>query len=336
MLRSLIGLMLLAAPAAASTLDAARARGHLICGVEGDLPGFSAPDPQGVMRGFDADFCRAIAAAVFGDAGRLRFLRHASPDEGLDGLVSGRIDLLAGHTPLTLTRDAGRPIMPGPVLFFDGVGFLVEAGFNRPSSRDLGAMSICWAGPAGSPTGVAVAGFRQSFALTGPVRRFDQPAQAVAAMQNGGCGAYAADQAQLYTQRVTDFERPEAWRVLPEVISQRPLTPFIRTGDDGWREIVFWTAQLLIQAEQTGISQANLVGWVTRPDPTIRRVFGLTPGFGAPLRLADDWAARVIEAVGNYGDIFERNLGEASIFDMERGLNAQWTQGGLIYGMPLR
>lgn len=334
--RVVLGLLLLATPAVAGTLDDVRARGHVLCGVDGDLPGFSAPDPQGVMRGFDADFCRAVAAAVLGDAARLRFIPHPTLNDGLNALVSGRVDLLAGNMTLTLSRDAGRPILPGPVLFFDGVGFLVPAALNLPSARDLGALTLCWAGTEEEDTGEAVARFRQSFQLTGAVQRFQQAEQAIAAMQAGTCGAYAANQAQLVTQRILDFDQPEDWRVLPEVISQRPLTPFIRTGDDAWREIVFWTGQLLIQAEQSGIGQDNLVAWITRPDPTIRRMFGLEPGLGAGLRLNDDWAAKVLEAVGHYGEVFERNLGEGSIFGMERGLNDQWSRGGLLYGMPLR
>jgi general L-amino acid transport system substrate-binding protein len=320
----------------APTLAQVRARGHVLCGVNGTLAGFSAPDTQGVMRGFDADFCRAVATAVFGDPEKVRFLPQATPEGGLDALAARQIDILVRNTTVTFRRDAGRPVTPGPVLFFDGVGFLVPANSDAASPRALGNRTICWAGAADGATGASLRIFADMHRLTGTVRRFDQPAQAVAAMEAGECYAYAADQSQLTIRRITDFRRTEAWRIFPEIISQEPLAPWVRANDEQWRVIVTWTAYVLIQAEHWGISRASLPEFITRPEPFFRNILGLDPGFGSPLGLSDDWGGKVIAAVGNYGDIFDRNLGVASIFGMDRGLNARWTQGGLLYGMPLR
>ena len=185
-------------------------------------------------------------------------------------------------------------------------------------------------------TGAAVRIFASMHGLTGEVRRYDEPAQAVAAMEAGECQAYAADQSQLTIRRLTDFRRPDAWRIFPEVISQEPLAPWVRANDEQWRVIIAWTAYALIQTEHWGIGRSNLPEFVTRPEPFFRGILGLDPGFGTPIGLADDWVGKMIAAVGNYGDIFDRNLGAGSVFGMDRGLNARWTQGGLLYGMPLR
>lgn len=333
-----LGLCLLAAtPAPAqSLLEQVRARGEVRCGVNGGLPGFSAPDPQGVMRGFDADLCRAVAAAALADAARVSFVRQATPEDGFAQLEEGQIDLLARNTTITFSRASRRTLAPGPVMFFDGAGFLVATSLGVSSPRNLGGRTLCWAGAEGGATGLAIEDFGRRLGLAWTVRRFATPPEVVAAMRAGDCHAFVADQGALATRRVTDFPDPDNWAVLPEVISQEPLAPWVRAGDDQWRDLVFWTMQLLITAEANEISSARLPELLASPDPRIRRVLGLTQGFGAGLGLPDDWGARVILSVGNYGEIFERNLGEGSVFGMERGLNDQWTRGGLLYGMPLR
>jgi len=333
--------LLAAAPAlaqapASPTLAEVRARGQLVCGVNGTLPGFSAPDPQGVMRGFDADFCRAVAAATLGSAERVRFVPQATPEAGLDALAARKIDLLVRNTTVTITRDGQRPVTPGPVIFFDGAGFLVPKALNLASPRSLGGRTVCFAGAEGGATDAALDVFAARHAITWRERRFATPAEVVAAMRAGQCHAFVADQAALATRRVTDFPDPDNWVVLPEVISQEPLAPWIRSGDDGWRAIVYWTLQALIQAEGYDMTSRNLPEFLTRPELNIRRFVGLEAGFGAPLGLGDDWIARVLAGVGNYGEIFDRNLGAGSVFGMERGLNDQWTRGGLLYGLPFR
>ncbi len=319
-----------------SMLEQVRARGEMRCGVNGGLPGFSAPDPQGVMRGFDADLCRAVAAASLGDAQKLRFVPQATPEAGFAALEAGSIDLLARNTTLTLGRATRRGLAAGPVVFFDGAGFLVPTSLGISSPRNLGGRNLCWAGAEGGATGLALRDFGQRQQLTWTVRRFDAPAEVVAAMRAGTCHAFVADQGALVTRRVTDFPDPDNWAVLPEMISREPLAPWVRAGDAQWQAILFWTVQVLISAEALELSTARLPEMLASPDPMVRRVLGLEPGFGAGLGLPDDWGARVIAAVGHYGEVFDRNLGEGSVFGVDRGLNDQWTRGGLIYGMPLQ
>lgn len=327
-----------ARPAApASVLDAVRARGQLLCGVNGGLAGFSAPDPAGRMRGLDADFCRAVAAAVLGDAEKVRFLPHATVEAGLDALAARQVDILARNATVTFSRDAGRPVIPTAVLFYDGMGFMVPRRLGVSSPRQLGGRTVCWAGAEGAGTaGVNLDAFasRTGTALT--IRRFDTPAQAVAATEAGECHAFAADYGALSARRVTDFRTPDDWLVLPEVISREPLAPYVRAGDEDWRLLVFWVGHVLTGAEYLGISSANLIEKLGTTDLRERQFLGLAPGMGRHLRLPDDWAARIISTVGNYGEIFERNLGRQSIIGMDRGLNDQWTRGGLIYSFPMR
>lgn len=325
------------AAAPASTLDAVRARGHLLCGINGGLAGFSAPDPSGRMRGLDADFCRAVAAAIFGDAEKVRFLPQATPESGLDALAARQIDILARNVTVTLSRDAGRPVTPTAVIFFDGMGFLVPRSLNVTSPRQLQDRTVCWAGAAGAGTaGENLTAFNDRHRLNLTIRRYDRPAEVVAAMEAGECHGFAADSGALAARRVTDFRAPDNWLVLAEVISREPLAPFVRANDEPWRVLVFWIAHVLIGAEYFGITSANIIPNLANPDLRVRQLLGVVPGFGRPLGLPDDWGARVISAVGNYGEIFERNLGRQSIIGMDRGLNDQWTRGGLIYSFPTR
>jgi general L-amino acid transport system substrate-binding protein len=327
-----------ARPAAPTkTLDVVRARGHLLCGVNGGLAGFSAPDSAGVMRGLDADFCRAVAAAVFGDAEKVRFLPQTTVEAGLDALAARQIDILARNATVTLTRDAGRPVTPTAVLFFDGMGFLVPRSLNVTSPRQLRGRTVCWAGAVGAGTaGDNIAAFSGRHELNLTIRRFDQPAEVVAAMEAGECHAFAADSGALASRRVTDFRAPDQWLVLAEVISREPLAPYVRAGDEDWRVLVFWVTHVLLGAEYFGVTSANLMENFGNPDLRIRQMLGVVPGFGRPLGLPDDWAARMLGSVGNYGEIFERNLGRQSIIGMDRGLNDQWTRGGLMYSFPTR
>jgi general L-amino acid transport system substrate-binding protein len=327
-----------ARPAApASTLDAVRSRGHLLCGVNGGLAGFSAPDPAGVMRGLDADFCRAIAAAALGDAEKVRFVTQATVEAGLDALAARRIDVLARNATVTLTRDAGRPVTPTAVNFYDGMGFLVPRSLNVSSPRQLSGRTVCWAGAEGPGTaGGNIENFNSRHGLNLTIRRFGTPAEVVTAMEAGTCHAFAADSGALASRRVTDFRVPDQWLVLAEVISREPLALFVHAGDDEWRGLVFWVTHLLLGAEYLGVNSANLAENLGNPDPRVRQMLGVLPGFGRPLRLPDDWGARVLSSVGNYGEVFERNLGRASVFGMDRGLNDQWTRGGLMYSFPMR
>ncbi|UPY37696.1 transporter substrate-binding domain-containing protein [Sediminicoccus sp. KRV36] len=325
------------APAPTKTLDVVRARGHLLCGVNGTLAGFSAPDPAGRMLGLDADFCRAIAAAVLGDADKVRFLPQTTVEAGLDALAARQIDVLARSASVTLSRDAGRPVTPTAVLFYDGMGFLVPRSLNVTSPRQMRDKTVCWAGASGPGTaGENLTGYNGRHGLNLTIHRYEQPAQVVTAMEAGECHAFAADSGALASRRVTDFDAPDDWLILAEVISLEPLAPYVRAGDEDWRVLVFWITHVLIGAEHLGVTSANVIENLTNPDLRVRQMLGVEQGFGRPFGLPDNWAARLISAVGNYGEIFDRNLGAQSIFGMDRGLNDQWTRGGLIYAFPTR
>jgi general L-amino acid transport system substrate-binding protein len=333
----LLGLFLLAAGGAAaqSTLEAARARGAVLCGVSGALPGFSAPDSGGVMRGLDAEFCRAVAAAALGDAARVRFVELATPAAALAALEAGQVDLVARNLTLTLLRDAGRGIEPVAVLFHDGQGFLVRSAGGIAHAEDLAGRSICVAG-GGATSAPVLRAFlaRQSIAAT--VREFETQALAVAAFRDGGCEAVSADTSALAARRVTEFPDPALVTLLPLVISREPLGPFVRSGDPTWRAILFWVRQALIEAEEFGIASTTLVAALQSPDPLVRRLLGLEPGIGTALGLPDDWVVQVVRQVGNYGEMFDRTLGRGSVIGLDRGLNDLWLRGGLIYPLPLR
>jgi general L-amino acid transport system substrate-binding protein len=196
---------------------------------------------------------------------------------------------------------------------------------------------VCWAGAEGPGTaGGNIENFNSRHGLNLTIRRFGTPAEVVTAMEAGTCHAFAADSGALASRRVTDFRVPDQWLVLAEVISREPLALFVHAGDDEWRGLVFWVTHLLLGAEYLGVNSANLAENLGNPDPRVRQMLGVLPGFGRPLRLPDDWGARVLSSVGNYGEVFERNLGRASVFGMDRGLNDQWTRGGLMYSFPMR
>jgi general L-amino acid transport system substrate-binding protein len=222
------------------------------------------------------------------------------------------------------------------VIFFDGVAFLVPKSLNLPGPRSLAGRTVCFAGLEGAATDAALGIFAARHNLNWTVRRFAAQVEVVAALRAGQCQAFAAPQGALATRRLTDFPDPDNWTLLAEIISQEPLAPWVRKNDEGWRMIFYWTAQALIQAELLGVTSRNLPEFLTSQEINIRRFMGLESGFGAPLGLSDDWIARVLASVGNYGELFDRNLGAGSVFGLDRGLNDHWTRGGLIYGMPFR
>jgi general L-amino acid transport system substrate-binding protein len=326
-----------ASPAASPTLAEIRQRGELRCGVNGELPGFSAPDPQGAMRGLDADYCRAVAAAVLGDANRVRFVPQRTVEAGLDALARGEIEVLARNATITLSRDAARPVAPAAVTFFDGMGFLVPQRLGVNTPRAMNGRTVCWAGAEGPGTaGENVAGFNARFQLGWTVRRYDSQPQAVAALRDGQCDALAADSSALSVRRILDMPVPEHWAVLPEIVSREPLALYVRSTDDGFRALVTWTHHALLEAEYFGITSANALQSLGSEDWRVRRLLGAQPGIGEPMGLPDEWVLRAVVAVGNYGEIFDRNLGAQSVFRMDRGLNDLFTRGGLQVPYPTR
>lgn len=336
MIRLALAAVLLALPAAAQpsspTLTDIRARGELRCVVNGALPGFSAPDAGGVMRGIDADFCRAIAAATLGDAGKVRFTTAATVAEALGTLEAGGADLVARNATRLYSREAGRGIASAGTLYHDGLGFMVPEGSPVTLPADLAGRRICISAAGGTATRDAL-----DFAI-GAATIVEAPdgTAMVRALEAGHCDAAASDASQLMVRRVSDLATPAGFRVLRTVVTREPLGPFVRARDPAWRAIVFWTLQALLEAEELEAGSGNLLEAVRRNEPALWRLLGVEPGIGAALGLADDWALRVIEQVGNYGEVFDRNLGAGSPFGLDRGLNDNWNRGGLHYPMPLR
>jgi general L-amino acid transport system substrate-binding protein len=340
MRRCVLGFLLLcglAGAATAQTLDAVRQRGELRCGVFGQLPGFSAPDLQGRMRGLDADFCRAVAAAVLGDAEQVGFVQAASLEAGLAQIEAGTVDLLSSNMTVTATRDAGRNLTPVGVLLYDGQAVMVRADANVASFAQLNGKRICVAAPEvdGSLGILRNAAARAGIAVE-PVVTRQSGANLLDGFKDGRCDAVTADAAALATLRVTDLPDPAAAVLLPERLSREPLTPFVRGGDERWRQIVTWTLHALVAAEELEVSSTSLDAALRSDDSEVRFLIGLDRGMGARLGLKDTWAAEAIRQVGNYGEIFERNLGDGSPIGLDRGLSDLWRRGGLMYPYPFR
>lgn len=331
---TLLAALTLAIPArAGGTLDAVRARGQLICGVTEDLYGFSAPDSQGQWHGIDVDVCRAVAAAVLGDAGKVRY-RPLNAQVRLTALQSGEIDILARNTTYTLTRDAAGGMNFTVVNFYDGQGFLVAKKLGVAHARDLAGATICV--QTGTTNELNVADYFRAEQIQVKTLTFEKFAEAVAAYVAGRCDAYSADTSGLAVIRAQNTPNPDEHIILPDIISREPLAPAVRQGDDQWYDIVKWAQYAMIEAEARGITSANVDAMRQSPDPAIKRILGVTPGLGAALGIEETWAYAILKQVGNYGESYERNVGAGSKLKLPRGLNALWTDGGLMYPMPLR
>ncbi len=334
-----LALLGLAAPALAQpAIPEIRQRGELACGVNGDLPGFSDEGLGGRMMGFDADLCRAVAAALLGDATKVRFVPQPTPEAALDARAARRGDGVCRTTTVTLHRDATRPVTPGPVVFFDGMGLMVPVALGISQPAELAGRTVCWAGAADArgTAGDVLESVKERHSVQFTTRRLDTQAAAMTALEAGECHALAADSSALAARRAYEARDANAWTILPNIFSHEPLAPWVRANDEPFRVLVFWTMQGLFWGEQLDVTSANLPERLANPDWRLRRMLGLEAGIGTPFGLPDTWLARVIQQVGNYGEIFERNLGAGSRIGMERGINALWTAGGLIYPLPLR
>lgn len=318
---------------AGATLDAVRARGHLICGVTEDLYGFSAPDSEGRWQGIDVDVCRAVAAAVLGDAGKVRYV-PLNAQVRLTALQSGEIDLLARNTTYTLTRDAAGGLNFTVVNFYDGQGFLVPKRLGVARARDLAGATICV--QTGTTNELNVADYFRAEKLQVRTITFEKFAEAVGAYVAGRCDAFSTDTSGLAVIRAQNTPNPEEHVILPDLISREPLAPAVRQGDDQWYDIVKWTQYAMIEAEARGLTSANVDAMRASDDPAIRRILGVAPGLGAALGIEETWAYAILKQVGNYAESYDRNVGSGSKLRLPRGLNALWTDGGLIYPMPLR
>ncbi len=326
----------LAAPRAAQagkTLDAVRQRGELVCGVNTSGAGFSAADSQGKWIGLDVDMCRAVAAAVLKDAGKVRFVPLNS-QQRFTALQSGEIDILSRNTTWSLTRDASLGIVFTGINYFDGEGFMVPKKLKVTSVKQLGGAQICV--QAGTTTEKNVAEYFTAHNIKYRSVVFDTAEAIQSAFFAGRCQAYTTDMSDLAGAR-THASNPNDYLVLPEVISKEPLGPAVRRGDDEWFQIVRWTLFAMIEAEELGAGQANADQLRTSSKaPDVQRMLGVGEDTGKLLGLDKDWSFRIVKQVGNYGESFERNLGPNTPVGLPRGVNKLWTQGGLMYAPPVR
>lgn len=322
-----------AGAASASTLADVRARGTLNCGVNPGLQGFAAQGADGKWAGFDADFCRAVAAAVLGDPAKVTFI-PVNTTERFDKLKAGAIDLLSRNTTWTMERETKWPFRFAGISYHDGQGFIVKKLLGVTSAVNLGGASICFL--SGTTTQANVDDyFREKEMAYTPVT-FDKIGDLVKAFDDGKCDTYTADMSQLYAVRLK-LAKPDEALVLPDAISKEPLGPAVKQGDDQWFTIVSWTLSALINAEELEVNAAGVDALKAQSKkPDVRRLLGVEGTFGADMGLDADWAARAIKAAGNYGEIFDRNLGKDSPLAIERGLNALWNKGGLLYAPPVR
>ncbi len=318
---------------AGATFDAIKARGSVTCGVNQGVAGFSAPDSRGEYRGLDADFCRALAAAVFGDPTKVRFVATSSQNR-FTMLQSGEIDVLARNATQTLVRDTSLGLNMAGVNFYDGQGFLVRRSSGVTAARQLDGATVCIQPGTTSELNIADY-FRANNMRFTPVL-IERPDEFVAAYAAGRCDAMTQDASQLASYRATALQNPQDHVLLPERISKEPLGPMVRHGDDQWFDVVKWVLAGLVEAEEQGITQANVEARLRDPNPTVQRMLGVTAGFGRALGLEERWLFNAIKAVGNYGESFERHLGSGSPIGLQRGLNDLWTRGGLMYALPLR
>ena len=329
-----VTIMTIAGPASAgTTFDAVKARGFVICGVHTSSPGFSAPDSQGAWKGLDIDVCRGIAAAMFGDAEKARYVPTTS-QQRFTALQSGEVDVLTRNTTLTLTRDTALGFNFAGVNFYDGQAFIVKTKSGVTSARQLDGATVCV--QQGTTGELNLADYFRSNNMKLQAVTLERIEDGIGAFIDGRCDAFTADGSQLAAIRVSAIPRPEDALVLPERISKEPLGPVVRHGDDQWGDLVRWVLYAMIEAEELGISRGNVDEMLKSPNPAVQRVLGVVPGFGKSLGVDERWAYNIIKQIGNYGDSFERHLGQGSPVKLARGLNDLWTRGGLMYALPLR
>jgi general L-amino acid transport system substrate-binding protein len=320
--------------ASAATLDDVKAKGLVQCGVNTGLAGFAAPDAAGEWSGFDVDYCKAIAAAIFGDATKVKYT-PTSAKERFPALQSGEVDVLARNTTWTINRDTALGFNFRPVNYYDGQGFMVRKSIEVKSALELSGAAVCV--QTGTTTELNLADYFKANNLQYNPVVFEKLEEVNSAYDAGRCDVYTTDQSGLYSLRLT-LSNPDDHIILPEIISKEPLGPAVRQGDDQWFDIVSWVHFALVQAEEFGITQANVEEMKTSQNPDVQRFLGVEADskIGTDLGLDNEWAVNIIKAVGNYGEVFDRNIGAGSPLKIERGLNALWNKGGIQYAPPVR
>ena len=322
-----------AATAHSATLDDVKARGRLLCGVNPGLQGFAAKGADGAWAGFDVDYCKAVAAAVLGDGAKIEFV-PVNAKERFDKLKSGTVDLLSRNTTWTMERETKIGIRFSGIAYHDGQGFIVKKLLGVTSALNLTGATICFL--ASTTTQGNVEDFFREKEMVFVPMMFDDIGELVKAFDAGKCDSYTADLSQLYAVRLK-LGNPDDSIVLPDVISKEPLGPAVRQGDEQWFNIIRWTLLALIDAEELEVKAASVDTLKAESKkPNVRRLLGLEGAFGADMGLDADWATRAIKAAGNYGEIFDRNLGKGSPLLIERGVNALWNAGGLLYAPPVQ
>ncbi|SOC23045.1 amino acid ABC transporter substrate-binding protein [Stappia indica] len=333
-LAAVAGTLLLGTPALAKgTLDIVKERGRLVCGTSTGIAGFSMADDKGEWTGLDVDVCRALAAAIFDDPKKADFVPLSSKDR-LVALQTGEIDVLPRTTTWTLGRDAGIGLDFTAVNYYDGQGFQVRRDLGVESIRELNGASICTV--QGTTNELNLADYFRVNNMDYQLVTFQSIDDTVKAYESKRCDALTTDMSQLVSYRLKMAE-PDAHMLLPGVISKEPLGPYVRQGDDEWFDIVRWTVFAMVNAEELGVTKANVDELAANSDnPEIRRLLGLDGEFGKTLGLTNDWVARIVRHVGNYGESFDRNLGTGSPMQLPRGVNALWSQGGIQFAPPIR
>ncbi len=318
---------------AGPTFDAVKQRGYVQCGFNTGLAGFSAPDSQGEWKGIDVDVCRAIAVAMFGDASKFK-ATPLNTQQRFTALQSGEVDVLTRNTTQTLTRDTTLGLTGVGVNFYDGQGIMVRKDLGVTSAKELDNATVCV--QPGTTTELNLADWFRANKLTFKPVVIEKYEEVVRAFDNGRCDAFTTDKSQLASTRMAQLGNPDDYMILPETFSKEPLGPMVRQDDNQWQNLVRWVLYAMIEAEEYGITSENVDEMLKSPNPSVQRLLGVIPGMGKNLGVDDRWAYNIIKQVGNYGESFERNVGMKSPLKLERGLNALWTNGGLMYAWPIR
>jgi general L-amino acid transport system substrate-binding protein len=330
LLPALLALVATAAPAYAQTLDAVKSKGYVQCGVNTGLAGFSQPDSKGVWRGIDVDVCRAVAAAVFGDAAKVRYT-PLTAQQRFTALQSGEVDILARNTTWTIVRDTSLGLNFVGVNYYDGQGFMVPRKLNVKSAKELDGATICV--QPGTTTELNLADYFRANRMSFKPVVIEKLEEVLNAYFAGRCDVFTTDHSGLVSVRASRARNPADHVILPEVISKEPLGPAVRHGDDRWFDVVKWSMFAMLEAEELGLSSKNIAEQAKSPNPSIQRFVGASGDLGQMLGLDNRWALNIIRQVGNYAESFDANL---KPLGFERGLNRLWSQGGLMYAPPIR
>ncbi|MGY9054753.1 MAG: amino acid ABC transporter substrate-binding protein [Alphaproteobacteria bacterium] len=324
--------VLLAGNAGAGTLDDVKIKGYLDCGVSTGVIGFAAPNDKGEWDGFDIDLCRAVAVAIFGDKSKVKFTSTTGKSR-FPTLASGEVDVLARNTTWTFSRDVNLGFEFAGVNYYDGQGFMVKKELGVKSALELDGASVCI--QTGTTTELNLADYFRTNRMTFEPIAIETNAEARPAYEKSRCDVYTTDASGLAATRA-QMANPDDHILLPEIISKEPLGPLVRHGDHAWGDVVRWTLNAMIIAEELGVTSANVDEMKGSSNPEIQRLLGVSGEYGQMLGLAPDWAYQVIKAIGNYGESFDRNIGPTTAIGLERGLNALWTKGGILYAPPFR